>query len=95
MPTDNNLTSLTSFKSPTVQISITLILLALIGGMTFYHTNDRKLMAANVDSAISKGIDPLSVRCSYASSSDIICIAFASSMQSHNTPSIISSQSKK
>ena len=78
-----------------LQISATLILLALIGGMTLFYTNDRKLMAANVDSAISKGIDPLSVRCSYASSSDIICIAFASSMQSHNAPSIISSQSKK
>lgn len=91
MPIDK----LTVLKAPSVQISITLILLALIGGMTYFHTNDRKLMAANVDSAISKGIDPLSVRCSYASSSDIICIAFASSMQSHNAPSIISSQAKK
>jgi hypothetical protein len=69
-----------------LQISATLILLALIGGMTHFYTNDRKLMAANVDSAIAKGIDPLSVRCSYASSTDIICVAFASSMQAHNTP---------
>ena len=80
-----------------LQISATMILLALIGGMTFFYTNDRKLMAANVDSAIAKGIDPLSVRCSYASSTDIICITFASSMQSHNTPSIIgtTTQAKK
>jgi hypothetical protein len=78
-----------------LQISITIILLAFIGGMTYLYTNDRKLMSANIDSAISKGIDPLSVRCSYASSTDIICVAFASSMQAHNTPSIISSQTKK
>jgi hypothetical protein len=42
-------------------------------------------MAQNIDNAIAKGIDPLSVRCSYAKSDDIICVAFAASAQSHNT----------
>jgi hypothetical protein len=32
-------------------------------------------MASNIENAIAKGIDPISVRCSYAKSDDIICIA--------------------
>jgi hypothetical protein len=34
-------------------------------------------MAANIENAIAKGIDPLTVRCSYAKSDDIVCIAHA------------------
>ena len=41
-------------------------------------------MAENMNAAISKGIDPLSVRCSYVQSHDLICVAFAASAQSHN-----------
>jgi hypothetical protein len=45
-------------------------------------------MSQNIDSAIAKGIDPLSVRCSYASERDVICVAFAASAQSHNVASL-------
>lgn len=69
----------------TVVICITLIFLSAIAGLGYYGVNDRKLMAENINTAITKGIDPLSVRCSYAKSDDIICVAFASSAQSHNT----------
>ena len=66
-------------------VCITLILLAAIAGMSYYYVIDRTLMASNIENAIAKGIDPISVRCSYAKSDDIICIAFASSASSHNT----------
>ena len=66
-------------------VSLTLVLLAAIFGLGYYNISDRSLMAQNIDNAIAKGIDPLSVRCSYAKSDDIICVAFASSAQSHNT----------
>jgi len=36
------------------------------------------LKSMNIESAIEKGIDPLSVRCSYATMNDTICIVFAS-----------------
>jgi hypothetical protein len=65
--------------------AITIVLLAAIFGFGYYSISDRTLMAQNIDNAIGKGIDPLSVRCSYAKSDDIICVAFASSAQSHNT----------
>ena len=68
-------------------VCITLILLASVAGMGYYFVTDRTLMAGNIDSAIAKGIDPLSVRCSYAKSDDLICVAFAASAQSHNVAS--------
>ena len=57
--------------------SITVVLLAAIISTCMYYLNDRKLMAANIENAITKGIDPLSVRCSYARDYDTICVAYA------------------
>jgi len=72
------------YPTPAI-VSLTLVLLAAIFGLGYYNISDRTLMAQNINNAIAKGIDPLSVRCSYAKSDDIICVAFASSAQSHNT----------
>ena len=57
--------------------SITLVLLSIVTAICIYGLNDRKLMAVNIENAIAKGIDPLTVRCSYAKSDDIVCIAHA------------------
>jgi hypothetical protein len=61
----------------TLVICGTIIFISSIIGVTAYNINDRILMAKNVDNAIAKGIDPMSVRCSYASERDMICMAFA------------------
>ena len=66
-------------------ICATLIALATIFGYGYYSITDRGLMAQNIDSAISKGVDPLSVRCSYAKSDDIICVAYAASTQPYQS----------
>ena len=63
--------------SSVTAISITVVLLSIVAAICWYGLNDRKLMAANIESAIAKGIDPLTVRCSYAKSDDIVCIAHA------------------
>jgi len=55
----------------------TLVLLSIVAATCLYGLNDRKLMAANIENEITKGIDPLAVRCSYAKSDDIVCIAHA------------------
>lgn len=67
-----------------VTVCITLLFLTAIVCYGWYSVHDRSLMADNMNSAIAKGIDPLSVRCSYVKSDDIICVAFAASAQSHN-----------
>ena len=58
-------------------VAITLVFLSSVTAVCIYGLNDRKLMAANIENAIAKGIDPLAVRCSYAQSDDIVCIAHA------------------
>ena len=59
-------------------LSVTSVVLAAIFGISIYHINDRVLMANNVEKAIAKGINPMSVRCSYARGDDPICIAYGS-----------------
>jgi hypothetical protein len=63
--------------SSIITVSVTLIVLSIVAATCLYGLNDRKLMAANIENAIAKGIDPLAVRCSYAKSDDIVCIAHA------------------
>jgi len=63
-------------------VCLTIVLLSIVGGIAYYYGNDRVLMSKNVSEAIEKGIDPLSVRCSYASQSDTVCVTYAYSKQS-------------
>jgi hypothetical protein len=58
-------------------ICLTIVVAASVLGTSIYHVNDRVLMAKNIQDAIAKEIDPLSVRCSYARGDDPVCIAFA------------------
>jgi len=60
-------------------ISVSIVLLAVIGALSYYNVNQNNNMARNLDNIAGKGIDPLSVRCAYANSSDTICIAYAAS----------------
>jgi hypothetical protein len=60
-----------------IVVAITIVLLSIVAAVGFYALNDRKLMAANIENAIAKGIDPLTVRCSYVRDYDTICIAHA------------------
>ena len=66
-------------KSYAVIFSITVIVISAIIAICIYGLNERKLMASNIENAIAKGIDPLSVRCSYARGDDIICVTHAAS----------------
>jgi hypothetical protein len=50
----------------------------LIGGITYYRTQELEAMKSNIDTAISKGIDPIAVRCAYTEyRSDTTCVAYA------------------
>lgn len=67
-------------------VGATLVTLALIWSVAHYNIEERKLMAGNIEAAVQKGVDPLSVRCSYAKSDDIVCVTFASNSQRINNP---------
>ena len=63
----------------TLIISVTVVIVSAILGGTYYNINDRILMSKNIDSAIAKGMDPISVRCSFVTNTDTICVAYAAS----------------
>ena len=66
---------------------VTLALVTLIGSVTFYQYSELKSVERNVESAIVKGIDPVAVRCAYASERDVVCVAYAASHQPAVKPS--------
>ena len=68
----------------TIIVCVSLIVLTTIVGLIWFNIHERTLMAENMNAAIAKGIDPLSVRCSYVQSNDLICVAYGASAQSHN-----------
>jgi hypothetical protein len=57
--------------------AVTITFMTLIIGSVLYNMNDRILMSKNIEQAIAKGVDPLSVRCSYQTTSDSICVAYS------------------
>jgi len=63
----------------TTVIAGTIVIVSAIVGAVVYNVNDRILMSRNIDNAISKGVDPLSVRCSFADGRDMICVAYGAS----------------
>jgi hypothetical protein len=61
----------------TVIVCITLAVCSCIAAFTIYNINDRNNMAKNIESAIQKGIDPISVKCAYETAANAVCIAYS------------------
>lgn len=62
-------------------VSLAIVVVTGIVSIAYYNINDRVLMSKNIDAAIAKGMDPTSVRCSFANSLDTICVAYAASQK--------------
>lgn len=60
-------------------VSVLIAIVTLVGSVTFYKYSELKSVERNVESAIVKGIDPVAVRCAYASERDVVCVAYAAS----------------
>jgi hypothetical protein len=64
---------------------IAALILVVILAFWNYKINENTLMSKNINEAMTKGIDPLSVRCTYAADTDNICLAYALRGRDHNT----------
>lgn len=58
-------------------VSICLMVMTLIGCVAYYNYNQTQAIRSNIEAALAKGIDPLSVRCAYSNSQDTVCVAYA------------------
>ncbi len=69
----------TSFNSAftTLVTCIVILILACIVSISMNYINDRNNMAKNIEAAIAKGVDPLSVKCAYETSPTATCISYA------------------
>jgi pyruvate/oxaloacetate carboxyltransferase len=61
----------------TIILCTTIVIGSTVIGAFLYNINDRNNMAKNIEAAIQKGVDPLSVKCSYEMSPTSTCIAYA------------------
>lgn len=63
-------------------VSITVMMISSILALTVYNINQTDQMAKNIESAITKGIDPISVKCSYSTGQplDPICVLYGQSL---------------
>lgn len=58
-------------------VCASLIILTAIASVTFYNYNQGMNMSRNIESAISKGIDPVAVKCAYEDYSSNACVAYS------------------
>lgn len=68
-----------NYEVVTLIICISLIFAGIFAGACIYNINDRNNMAQNMESAIAKGIDPLSIKCAYETNANPVCITLAAS----------------
>jgi len=61
----------------TLLACITIVAVSIIISSYLSSINDRNNMSKNMDSAIQRGIDPISVKCAYATQTDNLCMVYA------------------
>lgn len=61
-------------------IGVVIILVTAIACTTYYNLQRDLAMKSNIESAIVKGIDPMSVRCAYGSS-DTVCVVYTANLK--------------
>lgn len=62
----------------------TIVLVTAICSVTYYQVQQSTFMSKNIENGIAKGIDPVAVRCAYASSTDNVCITYAATKAHEN-----------
>ena len=65
----------------TACMSVTIISCTFIVSIFMYNINDRNNMAKNIEAAIAKGVDPVSVKCAYETNTNAICITYAATVR--------------
>lgn len=61
----------------TAMVCIMILALSGVISTSLNYINDRANMAKNIEAAIAKGVDPISVKCAYETNPTSTCIAYA------------------
>ena len=57
-------------------ICVTLVLITAISSIAYYNLQKDKLMSANIENGIVKGVDPVAIKCAYDSQGNM-CMLYA------------------
>ena len=57
-------------------ICATLVLITAISSVAYYNLQKDKLMSANIENGIVKGVDPVAIKCAYDSQGNM-CMLYA------------------
>ena len=60
-------------------LMVLIAFVTFIGSIAYYNLQELNAVKTNIEAAAAKGIDPVAVRCAYASSNDMVCVAYAAS----------------
>lgn len=61
----------------TAMVCIMILCMTAVISISLNFINDRNNMAKNIEAAIAKGVDPLSVKCAYETNPSATCISYA------------------
>jgi hypothetical protein len=67
-------------------ICATIVLMTAIGSVGFYNLQKDRLMSANIENGIVKGVDPIAIKCAYDSNGSM-CMVYAATK--HTDSSVI------
>ena len=59
-------------------VCATVVLISAISSIAYYSVQKDKLMSANIENGIVKGVDPLAIKCAYDSQGSM-CLVYAAS----------------
>jgi len=62
-----------------IAVGLLFAFVSLVSSVTYYNVKRDELLKSAVESAIAKGIDPMSVRCAFGST-DSVCLVYAASL---------------
>lgn len=64
--------------------------MTVVVSMAYYYAKEQENIAKSMALAMERGIDPMAVRCSYAKTNDMVCVAYsASGKKAESAPLVI------
>lgn len=70
-------------------ICATLVFMSGIASVTYYNMQKDRLMSANIENGIVKGVDPIAIKCAYEAR-DTMCLIYAGTKHSDSSPVSVS-----
>lgn len=53
--------------------------ISIVASIAYYYTKEQENISKTMALAMERGIDPMAVRCSYAKTDDMVCVAYSAS----------------